>query len=455
MKKNFEIDMCEGPILGKMLRFALPLMASSMLQLLFNAADVIVVGRFAGDNALAAVGSNGALINLLTNLFIGLSVGANVLVARYYGAGKREELRDTIDTAMLVSLISGFLLMGVGVVWAKQFLKLMQTPGKVLDLATLYLKIYFIGMPAMMIYNFGSAILRAVGDTQRPLYFLLLAGIINVILNLILVIVFHLGVAGVAIATVISQVVSATLVVICMIRDRGAVHFNPKHMRIVKDKFKDILRIGLPAGFQGTLFSLSNVVIQSAVNGFGEVVVAGNSAAANIEGFVYMAMNAFHHATLNFAGQNMGAGKIERVKKSLFTGLLCVTVTGLVFGQAVVLFGTPLLHIYTDTDAAVEAGMVRLQFVCGTYFLCGIMDVMVGAIRGLGYAIMPMIVSLVGACGLRLLYLATIFTKPQFHKISVVYATYPISWIITIAAHVICFAIVYRKIKRRMLDYGE
>lgn len=447
--QHYEMYMCNGSILKKMLLFAFPLMFSNILQLLFNAADIIVVGNFAGDNSLAAVGSNTALINLLTNLFIGLSIGANVLVARYYGADKKDELKDTVHTAMLLSFISGCVLMVIGVIFARYLLILMQTPDKILSLATLYLRIYFLGMPAMMVYNFGSAILRAVGDTKRPLYFLFAAGVVNIALNLLLVIVFKLDVAGVAIATVISETISATLVVMCLIRDKSVIHLDIKKLRIRRDKFGMIMKIGLPAGFQGTVFSLSNVVIQSSINLFGEIVVAGNSAAANIEGFVYMAMNTFHHATLSFTGQNYGAGRMDRIKKILFTGQGCVIVTGMLLGQLAVLLGRPLLGIYTDNPVAVDAGMVRLQIICGTYALCGMMDVMVGSIRGLGYAVLPMVVSLVGACGLRLVWIATIFRIPEFHTTKVIYASYPITWIITFAAHVICFVIIWNKIKKK------
>lgn len=448
-KDKYEMDMCSGSILKKMLIFAFPLMFSNILQLLFNAADIIVVGNFAGDNSLAAVGSNTSLINLLTNVFIGLSVGANVLVARYYGADKKKELSDTIHTAMLLSFISGVILTVIGLVFAKEILILMNTPENILDLAALYLRIYFLGMPAMMVYNFGSAILRAVGDTKRPLYFLFLAGVVNIGLNLFLVIVFKLDVAGVAIATVISQTISAVLVVICMIKDKGVVHFELRKLRINREKFFGIMKIGLPAGFQGTVFSLSNVVIQSSVNVFGEVVVAGNSAAANIEGFVYTAMNAFHHATLSFTGQNYGAGKTDRIKKTLFTGQACVIVTGVVLGGLAVIFGRQLLRIYTDNPVAVEAGMVRLEMICGTYALCGMMDVMVGVIRGIGYAVMPMAVSLVGACGLRLVWIATIFRIPEYHTIRTIYMSYPVTWAITFAAHVLCFIIVWKKLTGR------
>ncbi len=450
--KKYEIDMCNGPILRKMLMFALPLMLSSMLQLLFNAADIIVVGKWCGDNSLGAVGSNTALINLLTNVFIGLSIGANVLVARFYGSGNQKDLSETVHTAMLLSIISGFILTVVGELFARQLLILMKTPDEILDLATEYLRIYFIGMPAMMVYNFGSAILRAVGDTRRPLYFLFLSGVLNVGLNLLLVIPLGMDVAGVGIATVFSQTVSAVLVVICMIRDKGAVKLEIRKLRINGKKFLSIMRIGLPAGFQGTVFSLSNVVIQSSVNLFGKTVVAGNSAAANIEGFVYMAMNAFHHATLSFTSQNFGAAKYVRIKKSLFTGQACVFVTGLLLGQLVCIFGRPLLSIYTKTPAAIDAGMVRLKFICGTYFLCGMMDVMVGAIRGMGYAILPMTVSLIGACGLRLVWIATVFQIPKHHTTDTIYMSYPVTWAVTLAVHIICFIIIWRKNTRLKAD---
>lgn len=451
MRKKYEIDMCSGPILKKMLLFALPLMLSSMLQLLFNAADIIVVGKYCGDNSLAAVGSNSALINLLTNVFIGLSIGANVLMAKFYGAGHKKSMDETLHSAMLLSLVSGVALTVIGEIFARQLLILMRTPDAILDLATVYLRIYFIGMPSMMVYNFGSAIMRSVGDTQRPLYFLFAAGVINVALNLLLVICFKMDVAGVAIATVISQTVSAALVVFCMMRDKGAIHFEPKRMSLRRDKVLAIMRIGLPAGFQGSIFSLSNVFIQSSVNTFGEVVVAGNSAAANIEGFVYMGMNAFHHATLSFTGQNMGAGRYDRIKRTLFTGLACVSVTGLALGWLAVLLGRPLLGIYTDNPAAVDAGMVRLLMICGPYLLCGLMDVMVGSIRGMGYAILPMSISLVGACGLRLVWLATVYQIPKFHTTQVIYMSYPVTWTITFLVDVVCFVIIWNIRKKRRL----
>ena len=322
----------------------------------------------------------------------------------------------------------------------------MQAPPEVLNLAVLYLRIYFLGMASMMVYNFGSAILRAVGDTKRPLYYLLGAGVVNVVLNLFFVIVCHLGVAGVAMATVISQTISAFLVVRCLVREQGGIHLDLKALAITKEKLGKIMQIGLPAGFQGTVFSLSNVVIQSAVNSFGNIAVAGNSAAANIEGFVYMAMNAFHQATISFTSQNYGARAYKRIYKILFAGELFVIVTGVVLGNLAVLLGESLLGIYSPSAEVITAGMARLKIICTLYALCGVMDVLVGALRGIGYSIIPMIVSLVGACGLRLLWIATVFQIPEYHSLTTVYLSYPITWTITLTVHAITFALAARKV---------
>ena len=441
--------MCEGAILPKMLKFAVPLMLSSILQLLFNAADVVVVGKFAGDNALAAVGCTGSLINLLCNLFMGLSVGANVMVARHYGAKQEDELRKSVHTAMVLSVLGGLILTVVGVLFTEGILGLMKTPDEVLPLAALYLRIYFFGMIPNMVYNFGSAVLRAVGDTKRPMYFLSFAGVINVILNLIFVIKFEMGVAGVAIATVISQTISATLVVICMMKEKGAIKLVLKELGIDKKELIAILRIGLPAGMQGCIFSLSNVVIQKSINGFGSIAVSGSSAAANLEGFVYVSMNAFHQATLSFMSQNYGAGKYDRLKKITFAGLFCVTITGLTLGNMEYFLGKVLLGIYTSSESVIEAGLVRLSIICTTYCLCGVMDVMVGALRGLGYSFVPMIVSLCGVCGIRLVWLFTVFEMPEYHKIEMVYISYPISWTATFAIHFVSYLVIKRKIDAR------
>lgn len=449
--RNYEIDMCNGPILKKMLLFAVPLMCSSMLQLLFNAADIVVVGKFAGDNSLAAVGSNTALINLITNLFVGLSIGANVTAARFYGAKSPEELSKTVHTSMLLSMMSGLLLTGIGVVGAKQMLIWMQTPSEILSLATLYLRIYFIGMVPTMIYNFGSALLRAVGDTRRPLYFLFAAGIINVILNLFFVIVLHMDVAGVAAATVIAQTVSSFLILRCLMKETDGVHLDLRRLCMDRARLMQILRIGLPAGVQGVIFALSNVVIQSSVNIFGNIVVAGNAAAANLEGFVYMGMNAYYQATLSFVSQNFGAGQNKRISRILWTGEGCVIVVGLLFGNLAVFLGESLLQIYSDHPEVIVAGMDRLRIISRTYALCGMMDVLVGGLRGIGYSMMPTITSLIGVCGLRLLWLATVFQIPQFHVIQMVYLSYPITWSITIAVYIVMFLWINHKVSRKRI----
>jgi putative MATE family efflux protein len=395
---------------------------------------------------LAAVGSNTALINLLTNLFVGLSVGANVLTAQYYGAKKDKDLKETVHTAMTLSIYSGLFLTVVGIGLARFLLELMQAPEEVLNLAVLYLRIYFLGMTATMVYNFGSAILRAVGDTKRPLYYLLGAGIVNVVLNLFFVIVLKMGVAGVATATAISQSISAALVVRCLVKEKGGIHLDLKGLGIRKEKLFKIMQIGLPAGFQGMVFSLSNVVIQSAVNSFGAIAVAGNSAASNIEGFVYMAMNAFYQATISFTSQNYGAKQYKRIYKILFAGEVYVIATGIILGNLAVYFGHSLLGIYSSNPDVITAGMTRLRIICSVYALCGIMDVLVGALRGIGYSIVPMIVSLVGACGLRLLWIATVFQIPAYHSLRTVYLSYPITWAITLSVHALTFFIVAHKV---------
>lgn len=450
--------MCSGPVLRKMIVFTLPIMFSGLFQLLFNATDIIVVGKFAGDNALAAVGSNTALINLMTNLFIGLSIGVNVVAARYCGAKDVKELKKTVHTSMLISVISGVILMAVGLCFAEQMLRLMQTPDSIIGMAADYLRIYFCGMPFMMIYNFGNAILRAAGDTNRPMLFLIVAGVVNVLLDMFFVIALNMSAAGVGLATSLSQGVSAVMMIRCLLKESesSGLKLNPRELKIHKDKLLMIMKIGLPAGFQGTVFSLSNVVIQSSINLFGEAVIAGNSAAASIEGFVYMAMNSCYQSTLSFTSQNIGAGKFERINKILLCGLLCVMTVWAVLGLGVCMsLGRPLLSIYTSGEASIEAGLRRMIYVCGTYFLCGVMEVLVGSLRGMGYSITPMFVSLLGACGLRLVWLATVFQIEQYHTPDTVYLSYPVSWVITVAAHVVCFFICRHRLKKKMLRYQQ
>ena len=447
-KHKHEIDMTRGSVLKKMLLFSFPLMGSSILQLLFNAADIIVIGRFAGDTSLAAVGATSSLINLLVNLYVGLAIGANVLTARYCGSHNNKDISETVHTSIALSVLCGTGLAIVGILISHPILALMGTPEEILPLSTIYMQIYFAGMPAMMIYNFGSAVLRAKGDTARPLMYLAIAGVLNVGLNLFFVIVLHMDVAGVAAATSISQCLSAFLVLRCLSKEQDAFKLQRKHLRIHKQKMKVILQIGLPAGFQGVLFALSNVIIQSSINSYGKYVMAGSAASSNIECFTYFAMNAFYQAAISFTSQNVGAGKYDRVKKILICSVSCAVVAGITVGSLSCIFGRPLLSIYTDSTLVVEEGMKRMIFIAAPYFICGIMDTMAGMIRGLGYSILPMIVSLLGACVLRIVWILTVCQLPAFHHIEFVYASYPVTWAITAAAHIVCYIIITKKIKK-------
>ena len=452
MARSHEIDMTNGPLLSKVIQFAIPLALSSMLQLLFNAADVIVVGKFAGSTALAAVGSTGALVNLLVNVFMGVSIGANVMVARARGAGDYKAVHETVHCAMLISVILGAIVAVLGFCVSGFALTLMGSPADVKPLATLYLKIYFLGMPANLVYNFGAAILRAIGDTKRPLYILTAAGVANVLLNLVLVIVFHMGVAGVAIATVFSQIISAVLVVLCLLHADGAYKLYPSDLRIHKDKLIGMIRIGLPAGIQGSLFSISNVIIQSTVNSFGSIVVAGNAAAANLEGFVYVCMNSLYQSAITFTSQNLGAGKFDRIRHTFRLCTLMVMVVGAILGIGLYLGGPWLLKIYAsgtpeEIEQIIHFGMTRLSYVSFTYMLCGMMDVSCGALRGLGKGMVPMAVSLLGACAFRILWVYTVFAVQP--TLPCLYISYPVSWVITWVAHTVCYLLIRRNMERK------
>ncbi len=449
--KSYQMDMCSGPLPGKILRFAVPLMLSSILQLLFNAADVIVVGQFSGSTSLAAVGSTGALTNLLTNIFLGLSIGANVLVARYYGARQEKDIRETIQTAMLIAVVGGAALIVLGLVLTYPLLELMGTPEDVIDKAATYMRIIFVGCPFMLVYNFGSAILRAVGDTKRPLYYLSAAGVLNIGLNLFFVIVCHLDVAGVALATIISQCLSMALVVLCLMREEGALKFHPKEMRFHKDKLLGIIRIGLPAGLQGAVFSISNVLIQSTVNSFGSIAMAGNTAAANIEGFVYVAMNAMYQSSISFTGQNMGAQKFRRVDKILLTCEGYAIFFGLALGLLALAFGNVLLGFYTGDPEVIQYGLIRMGIICPTYFTCGIMDTLVGSLRGMGSSVIPMAASLIGVCGLRIVWIFTVFQLVS-PTLKTLYISYPVTWILTSCVHLVTYIIVRRRYPRNDIE---
>ena len=445
MKKSHSIDMCSGSLADKILLFALPLMASSLLQLLFNAADIVVVGRFAGKEALAAVGSNTSLINLTINLFVGLSVGTNVVVSRDLGAGRLDNVSRSVHTAMTLALASGIAMMIFGVVMVRRLLEWMSSPTDVVDLATVYLRIYFLGMPANLTYNFGAAILRAQGDTQRPLYFLTFAGVVNVLLNLVFVIVLRMDVAGVALATIIAQYISAALVARCLMKETGPLRLDLKQLGLTKKVVLQILKVGLPAGFQGMVFSLSNVVIQSSLNSFNDpVLVAGSAAGANIESFVYTTMNAFHQAAISFVGQNYGAAKCGRVDKVARYCTLFAVLFGLVCGNLAYLLGTPLAGIYAPGEPDVVAqALVRMMYICCPYFICGIMEALVGTLRGLGSSVIPMLVSVVGACGLRLVWVAAVF--PIYRTPACLYISYPATWTITTVFHFLFLMLVVRR----------
>ena len=441
-------DLTSGPLTIKIIKFIIPLMLTGILQLLYNAADSIVVGHYDGSSALAAVSSVGALINLLVNAFMGLSVGAAVVVAQDYGAKDYEGVSKTVHTSYLISIIGGIVVGAIGLIFSRQFLIRMGSPEDVLPLSTEYLMIYFAGTPANMAYNFGASILRSVGDTKRPLYFLTISGLVNVVLNLVLVIVFHMGVAGVAYATIISQILSAVMVIVYMMKSKDCVRFVPKNMRIYGDKLKKMLYIGLPAGFQGTVFSLSNVVIQSAVNSFGSLVMAGNGAASSLEGFTYTAMNSVYQASLTFVGQNVGAKKYDRINKVQGVCLVLVTIIGLVFGVTTYCLGEPLLSIYLPNDPeAIPYGIIRMSYIALPYFLCGMMEVMVGGQRGMGMSFIPMINALLGSCVLRIVWISTVFAADP--TLFTLYISYPISWIVTTLAHTVFYFVKLHSLKKK------
>ena len=435
--------MLQGPILSSVIFYTVPIILTSILQLLFNAADLMIVGQFCGSKYVGAVGATGAVTNLIVNLFIGLSNGVGVSVAHAIGGRREEEVHRTVHTALPVALIGSLILTVAGIFLAEPMLRMMKTPDNVLPLSVTYMQIYFGGITFGMVYNFCASILRAAGDTKSPLIFLTIAGVVNVILNIIFVTLFHMNVAGVALATTLSQGVSAALVVIALMRRTDSCRLELKKLRFYPEEIKKIVRIGLPAGTQSALFSISNVLVQSSVNSFGDVFVSGNAAAANIKGFLYTSLNSFHQTAVNFVGQNVGAGQYDRVKKTAWICLSSVAVTGILFSGLVCLFGRQLLGIYlTDSPEAIAHGLLRFYRVSSLYFLCGMMDVSTGALRGLGASTVPMVICLLGACGLRILWIATVF--PHWRTPEGLFLCYPISWVVTLAAQIIAFAVVYR-----------
>lgn len=438
MKNNkYEIDMCNGTLMDKLISFSLPLMLSGILQLLFNAVDIIVVGRFTGSQALAAVGSTTALINIFTNLFIGISLGANVLAARFYASGKEKEMSETVHTSITLALISGLVMALAGVLLARFALNLMGTPNDVIDQSVLYMRIYFLGMPFFMLYNYGAAILRAVGDTKRPLFFLVISGMTNAVLNLVLVIVFHMGVAGVAIGTIVSQLISSILVLRCLYTSNTSYRLYFSKLGIKTQYLKQIFQVGIPAGIQSTVINLSNALLQSSVNSFGSVAMAGYTAANNIFGFLYMSVNAVTQSCMSFTSQNYGVKKLKRMDRVLLDCMILSVGVTLTLGCGAYFFGPELLKIYTSDADVIRCGVEVLAFTTVPYFCCGIMDLLPGALRGMGYSGVPMILSIIGTVGTRIVWIFGLF--PAHRSLSFLFISYPVSWILTILMQAVCF----------------
>ena len=450
MKNNkYEIDMCNGTLMDKLISFSLPLMLSGILQLLFNAVDIIVVGRFTGSQALAAVGSTTALINIFTNLFIGISLGANVLAARFYASGKEKEMSETVHTSITLALISGLVMALAGVLLARFALNLMGTPNDVIDQSVLYMRIYFLGMPFFMLYNYGAAILRAVGDTKRPLFFLVISGMTNAVLNLVLVIVFHMGVAGVAIGTIVSQLISSILVLRCLYTSNTSYRLYFSKLGIKTQYLKQIFQVGIPAGIQSTVINLSNALLQSSVNSFGSVAMAGYTAANNIFGFLYMSVNAVTQSCMSFTSQNYGVKKLKRMDRVLLDCMILSVGVTLTLGCGAYFFGPELLKIYTSDADVIRCGVEVLAFTTVPYFCCGIMDLLPGALRGMGYSGVPMILSIIGTVGTRIVWIFGLF--PAHRSLSFLFISYPVSWIITIILQVICYYFVRKKVHKTIL----
>jgi putative MATE family efflux protein len=447
-KKQLEINMTEGPFLKKIIKYAIPIIFTGILQSLYSAADLIVVGQFEGDIALAAVGSTGSLTNLVVGLFMGLSAGAGVSVAHYLGAKREKEVSGVLHTSILLSLILGVVVSVIGYVFAPQMLKLMGNPNDVIEYSTLYIRIIFLGMPASLVYNYAAAMLRSSGDTKHPLIFLSVSGIANVFLNLVLIIFFHMGVAGVAIGTIASQYLAAVMIMVHLSKLEGCLHFSVNKLKITPRKLKKILYIGLPSGLQGSLFSLSNVLIQSSINSFGSDTMSGAAAAGNIEGFLYIALNAFYHASLTFVGQNVGAKKFENIKKIIGCSVASVVVIGVVLQAFALIFARQLIGLYAEGEEAIHQGVVKMFVMMSTYFLCGIMEVFSGGLRGMGRSFTSMLISLSGACLFRIIWLETIFK--WVNTPTSIYLSYPISWTLTSLCSMIFLILAVKKESKKL-----
>lgn len=439
----------ERSLMQNMLFFALPIMAMNILQLLFNAADMVVVGRFTGSHALAAVGATGSLVSLIVNLFMGLSVGTSVIVAQDYGARRVEDIRQSVHTSIAISLIGGVIVTFVGIAFCAPLLRWMGTPLDIIELSTLYMKILFLGMPASMVYNFGAAILRAVGDSKRPMYFLVVSGLVNVVLNLFFVAKLKMGVAGVAWATVISQYLSMFLIMACLMKHEGALRFSWQRLQVHPEKLKQLIRIGLPAGLQGLLFSISNVLIQSAVNSFGSIMVAASAAASNVEGLIGTTMNSYYNAAITFTGQSMGAEDYDRIDEIAKVSTVFIFATWVILGGLITLFGRGLLGFYTSNPEVIELGFSRLKIMMVVYFSCGTMNVYPGLTRAMGYSVLPMLCTLIGACIFRIVWLATVFA--WYPTMTVLFAAYPVTWTLAGLGQVGSFFYARHQVRKQAL----
>lgn len=451
--KRYEVEMINGNIFKNMIRYCIPLMLTGILQLFYNAADLVIVSNFSNDpNALGAVGSTGSLTALIVNLFMGLSVGTNVLSARSYAVKDKDGMSRTVHTSVLISILIGIVIGIFGFISAKWLLNIMSNP---LPKAVTYIKIYFIGLPFMLLYNFSAAILRGVGDTKRPLYILSISGLANVLLNLFFVIVCKMGVEGVAIATLASQVISSILIVTCLLKTDEIYKLSLKELKIYKKEFFSMLKIGLPAGIQSSLFSISNVLIQSSINKFGEAVMNGNTAANSLDGFVYTSMNSVYHASIAFTSQNVAAKRKENIRKVLFYALLLVFIIGLTTGGGFFLFGKTMLKIYTNDPFEIEVGYLKMHYLCLPYFIFGLMDVVSGSIRGMGNSLVPMITSIIGICVLRVIWIFFIFNPntnfTNYKDLSLLFISYPISWVATLIVNIITYTFISKKVKQNML----
>ena len=449
-KSKYEIDMCNGPLMGKLITFSVPLILSSNLQLLFNAVDIIVVGKFSGSTSLAAVGSTTALINLLINLIMGVSMGTSVLCGHFYATKDKKAMSETVHTSISFALIGGIVIGLLGILLSPWALTLMDTPSDIFGEASLYIRVYFLGLPFFMLYNYGAAVLRAVGDTKRPLYYLVIAGVINAVLNMILVIFFHMGVLGVAIATVFSQFISCVLVIRCLRKTQSSYHLDYKKLKINFFYLKKLFKIGLPAGLQGVVITFSNVLLQSSVNSFGGVAMAGYTAANNVFGFLYATVNSFAQTCMAFMSQNYGAKKFHRMDKVVFECIILSVSVTIVLGGLVYIFGEPILGIYTNSDEVIKYGMEVFLYTTASYFICGLMDLFPGAMRGMGYSTVPMILSVIGTVGIRIFWIYCIF--PFHHSLDVLFISYPLSWTVTVIMQIICYILVRSKVKKLFIS---